>query len=89
MDQIVEFKLYVDSDQAPEVFNLNIYSTDGKLVKQVGREGFGGLKRGFNTYLWNGRSDSNAPLPSGLYYYHIYNSSVARKDQDRGSIFKL
>ncbi len=89
MDQIVEFKLYVDSDQSPEVFNLNIYSTDGKLVKRVGREGFGGLKRGINTYLWNGRSDGNTPLPSGLYYYHIYNSAVARKEQDRGSIFKL
>ncbi len=89
MDQIVEFKLYVDSDQSPEEFSLNIYSTDGKLVKQVGREGFGGLKRGINTYLWNGRSDGDTPLPSGLYFYHIYNSGVARKEQDRGSIFKL
>ncbi len=89
MDNIAEFKLYVENDRTPEEFSLNIYSIDGKLVKSVGRKEFGGLKRGFNTYLWDGRSNGNTVVPSGLYFYHIYNSDIARKAQPRGSIFKL
>lgn len=84
-----EFVYYLDSDFIPEIFDLYIYSADGKRIKHASKADFGGLQRGLNTYRWDGLSESGKGLPMGLYYYEIVNSFDSRKEKRKGSILKI
>ena len=85
----VTFDYNLKDDRIPEIFDLYIYSTDGKLVKHVDKEDFGGLRKGSNTYRWNATTSVGEILPTGLYFYEIINSFDSRKDKLKGSVFVL
>ncbi len=89
MTSITEFSYYLESDLIPDDFELRIFTTHGKLIKTARKEDFGGLRKGVNSFLWDGRSDYGSEAPQGLYYYEIFNNLVSRKDKPRGSILKI
>ena len=80
----MEKSYYVYSTNYPNPFNpvttirfsikdagkvtLKVYSIDGKLVKTlVNNE----VAQGEYQVLWDGKNDSNVPVPSGTYLYKI------------------
>jgi len=85
----VIFDYNIQGDVLPQIFDLYIYSTDGRLVAHAGKEEFGGLQKGINTYRWDARTNGGEVLPSGLYFYEIINSFDSRKDKTKGSVFIL
>jgi len=89
MTTFTEFAYYLDSDILPVVFDLYIYTVDGKLVRHADRADFGGLRRGLNTYRWDGLTDYGNELSTGLYFYEIVNSFDSRKEKRKGSVLKL
>lgn len=82
------FEFYID-DMIPEIFYLRIFTADGKQVKRVDKEDFGGLFYGVNRYLWDGLDDSGNILPTGIYFYEIINNLDSRQDKKKGRIFKI
>ncbi len=89
MTSYADFEYYLDSDIAPDIFNLYIYSADGKLIKHVRKSDFGQLRRGVNRYRWYGQTDSGELLTTGLYFYEFVNSVDGRKTKPKGSIFMV
>lgn len=59
----LQFSISHDQDVKIEVFNIS-----GKRVRNL----FGGwLSSGEHSLSWDGRDDSRAPLPSGIYFYRL------------------
>lgn len=83
----VDFNYNLNVDFIPEIFNLYIYSTDGKLIKKVGKAEFGGLKKGLNTYRWHTITNSGNRLPTGIYFFEIVNNLDTKAQKRKGKIF--
>ncbi|WP_212000169.1 type IX secretion system sortase PorU [Chitinophaga sp. HK235] len=54
--------------------DLQVFSTDGRLVKKMRSTIFSGTSR-FDGSPWDGRGDSGAKLPAGIYIYRLIISS--------------
>ena len=89
MTSYTEFDYFLSSNIIPEIFDLYIYSTDGRLVKHVDAADFGGIVQGSNRYKWDGHSDYGDRLTNGLYYYEFVNNIDSRKEKQKGSILLL
>lgn len=89
MTAYTEFNYFLNSNIIPEIFDLYIYSTDGRLVKHVDASDFGGIIQGSNRYKWDGYSDYGDRLTTGLYYYEFVNNIDSRKEKQKGSILLL
>ncbi|MBC9910491.1 type IX secretion system sortase PorU [Chitinophaga varians] len=50
--------------------DLQVFTTDGKLVKKIRNTIFSGTSR-FDGIPWDGRGDSGARLPAGIYIYRL------------------
>ncbi len=50
--------------------DLQVFTTDGKLVKKMRSTIFSGTSR-FDGIPWDGRGDSGARLPAGIYIYRL------------------
>ena len=83
------FEYTIDEDRIPSVFALNIYASDGRLVRSISKEDFGGLQAGRNTYRWDGTSSQGAEVPQGIYYYEIVDDQVTKTDRQVGGIVKM
>jgi len=83
------FEYVIDSDRLPTVFALNIYASDGKIIRSFSADDFGGLGPGRNTYRWDGTSQQGALVPQGLYYYEIVDNLVTKADRQIGGLIKL
>jgi len=83
------FEYVIDSDRLPTVFALNIYASDGKLIRSFSADDFGGLQSGRNTYRWDGTSQQGAIVPDGLYYYEIVDNLVTKSDRQIGGLIKM
>ena len=83
------FDYVIDSDRIPTVFELNIYASDGKLIRSLSSEDFGGLQSGRNTYRWDGTSHQGAIVPQGVYYYQIIDNLVTKSDRQIGGLVKM
>ena len=88
--EYVDFRYLLESEEAlPPVFHLYIYSSDGRRVHAVDIDGFGGLRRGINTYRWYPFRDNREALPTGIYYYELINSYDSKEEKPRGGLFVL
>lgn len=47
---------------------MNIFDTQGKLVRQLTNQE---LQSGIRQITWNGKTDNDADLPAGQYFYQL------------------
>ena len=83
------FEYVIDTDRLPTIFALNIYASDGRLMRSISAEDFGGLQSGRNTYSWDGTSAQGAIVPQGMYYYEIVDNLVSKPNRQVGGIIKM
>jgi hypothetical protein len=85
----VTFEYTLGNTRIPEIFYLRIFAADGRLVRHVTRDDWGGIYNGTNRYIWKGTDHQGNDLPAGIYYYEIVNSDDNSDDKIKGSIVKL
>jgi gliding motility-associated-like protein len=71
----------INSNSEDKLLNINIYNSSGKLVKHLRRNQLLGVENGFT---WDGASDDNRLLPSGIYILHI----TIQTEQGKASEYK-
>jgi hypothetical protein len=62
-----------------------IFNTMGQTVKVLFDDK---LKAGFHEIKWNGENETGEALPSGVYFYRIESSSLAREDGAANVVLK-
>ncbi|MEL6122858.1 MAG: C25 family cysteine peptidase [Bacteroidota bacterium] len=85
----VDFTYILEGERQPRVFDLYIYSPEGRLINKASSADFGGLQPGENTYRWEVRSASGDILPTGLYFYELVNSFDTVAAKKKGSILVI
>jgi flagellar hook assembly protein FlgD len=67
------FAYTLTGGETPEVFDIQIYTITGKLVKVIDLLEQGEVRQGYNltTYAWDGRDDFGDLLANGVYVYKV------------------
>ncbi len=63
----VLFRLTLTGAQAPATVTITLTDPNGRVVRQLHQR----ARIGLNEWTWDGRSDSGALLPEGIYFYTV------------------
>lgn len=66
---LVVFTLVISGQEAPDEFDLMVFSVDGRMVREVRNKG--DIIVGTNEIVWDGKDDAGQDLPGGVYPYRI------------------
>jgi hypothetical protein len=87
------FVFNLTGSEVPDVFNIQIMTITGKIVKTIMRDELGPLHVGRNIteYAWDGRDDFGDRLANGVYLYKVQTKlngqSIERKATEADSYF--
>ncbi len=71
-----EFVFTLTGYEIPEVFNIQIMTLSGKIVREITKEELGNLRIGLNRtdYKWDGTDEYGNRLANGVYLYRVMTS---------------
>ncbi len=80
------FQFQLTGNTLPDYFDLQIFTTDGRLVQKFTQADVNDFKLGVNELIWQAYDLSGCALPNGMYLYRMRISSRDVEAQQQGKL---